>query len=839
MNTNEEQDKTPFVDRDRAMGVLKWLVKGTVQNKGNLVLVEGEIGIGKTRLVEEIYKWIHDTEDMHLRFISSKCLHYGSGDPYLPFLDALRGYYERELDRHDTVPSILTNLENADVGISGEEKNKEAIPSMELTPVKEITDLRHLQEERDRMFENVTKILMNIARGKPLIFFLDDIHWADNPSLQLLQYLARNTKGAPLLIIGAYRPEELQKIEGKTHPLIEIMHRMQRENLFTKVTLDRLKNSEVAKMIRYIFDVEKIPKGFIEQIFATTEGNPYFIEEVLRSFKEERIVDLEDPKWFKKMDTSKLRIPQTIKDVIIRRINRLEKDSIKVLRYAALIGRVFEYEVLQRVTGMDEERLLDCLDELISAKLIDEDLTTNEECYKFDNTLISDVAYRDLSRSRRRVIHRKIAEVLEDLNKDKIGAVVYDLARHFYQGKEFDKAVHYLIRAGKTAESLYAMEEAEDYYELALASVDRLEKTFENKERKIIIFERLGKICQIIGEWQRSVDYHNQTLPLLVQTKKDLEERRSETRELGGFSRELLRQGWLDERMAETYRAMGHIKRYQGEWEEAVECYDKALGISIEVDDLFGIAEANRGLGYVHWRKGQYDEAIELYERTIEVIEKEENVAIIGVVYIELGNVYNSKGDWVKAVEHYEKSIETLEPVGDLREIARAYNNMGDIYIQRKEWDKALQYCSLSEGTAKKIGNKYMMGWASFNQAECYSEIEEFDKALEKNDKALELLAPLEDKVGISGIYRNYGTIYRFMKEWENSEKYFEESLRILTDLDIPFELGYAYYECGLMYRDLGDMDKARSIMRKAMECFSKVGAKKRIEIIKSEWPDL
>jgi len=823
--------KTAFINRENDLAILQGLVKAALDRKGNLLLIEGEIGIGKTRLVEEIHKWIEES-DADIRYLASRCLHHGSGDPYLPFMDALKGYYEHPSEWYDVTPTLLMRVED----IEGVNISQSPAPTAGRS---KIIDLDHLRQERDRMFENTTQLLINMAAEKPLILFLDDIHWADNPSLHLIQYHARNTKDAGVLIIGAYRPEELRKIEGKPHPLKEILHRMKREKLISKISLRRLGLPDVEKMITSIFERTGLPQGFIDHIYDTTEGNPYFVEEVLRSFMEEKIVDLADKNWYRTIDTSQIRVPETLKDVIIRRINRLDKDTIKVLRYAALIGRVFDYRVLIRLMGIDEERLLDCLDDLVGAKLIHENLETKEETYKFDNTIISDVACTDLSRSRRRVVHRKIAEIMEKLYEDKTALVIYDLARHFYRGKDYGKAAPYLMSAGKTAESLYALKEAEKYYDLALKALSELDVNMENRQRKITVFGRLGWINQIIGKWHSAADHHEKTLVLLEEAKNEISENVSEPRELGLFPREMLQESWWDERRAEAYRALGYIKRYQADWDGAVKYYDRAFELSSRIDDLSGVAEANRGHGYIHWRKGDYPEAISHYKKSIGNMEEINEPKLGGVLYIELGNVYNSQGDWLKAVEYYEKSIEILGEVGDLREMGRAYNNLGDIYIQREDWNKAIMYCKRSEDTSRKIGNKYMMGWSSFNQAECYANKGEFDMALEKNDAALEFLQPLEDKVGISAVYRNYGTIYRLKSDWDHSVEYFEKSLAILADLDTPFEMGYANYEYGMMYQDKGELDKAKPCMKKALECFELVGAKKRVEIIRSQWKDL
>jgi len=823
------------------MSISKWLVKSAVEKKGHFILIEGEIGIGKTRLVEELQNWVQEEPDLDFRFLTSRCLYYGTGDPYLPFIDALKGYYEDPLVHEEAGPNILAKVGDIEEeGQAGNECQKGFVPPSEQEVGTSIIDLEHLRDERDRMFENTTELIKKLSEERPIFLFLDDIHWADNPSLQLLQYLARNTKDSAVVMIAAYRPEELVDVDDKTHPLIEIMHRMKREKIFTKITPERLGRPDVAKMIGYIFGDEEVPGEFVERIFETTEGNPYFIEEVIRSFMEERILNIEDEDWREKIEEIQIKIPETIRDVIIRRIGHLDKDTLKILRYAALIGREFDYKVILKVSGMDEEKMLDCIDELIKARLIhEEEGDGNEERYKFDNTIISDVAYADLSRSRRRVIHRKVAEALEELYRDNVGLVIYDLARHFYKGNDYSKAVTYLMRAGETAETLYALEEAYRYYEIALETVDNLDGTLDNRKRKVAVYYRLGNIGQIIGKWQEALEFHEKMIALLTEMGNELAEMDGEPGGTGTCPEDMITTNWVEERRGEAYRAMAYVRKKRGKWEEAVDCYDHALHVSMEIEDHYGMAESHRGLGSVRWRKGQYDEAIDHYKRAIENIKKVKDPSIKGVVFIEFGNVYNSKGDWVKAVEYYERSIEALKNADNPREMARAYNNLGDIYIQRENWEKALEYFRKSESTSERIGNRYMMGWSSFNQAECYAHINELDKALSKNDTALELLTPLKDRIGLALVYRNYGTIYRFMRQWDESITCFTKSLEIFVKLDVPFEMGYAYNEVGLMYRDKGEPEKAREYVKKALDCFRKVGAEKRIEMIKEVWGEL
>ncbi|MCK4822601.1 AAA family ATPase, partial [bacterium] len=510
IRTGDRVLRSKFVDRKKEMSELKKNVEDVIKGKGNLVFIEGEAGVGKTRLIEELKAWVKGNQQ-DVQFLSGKCIFREGSEPYLPFTDALREYHERNLkvELIGVVPENGEPLEQFSIemipllepatsvskasetkSIIGEElligdeapeldgtdKGREELRATEISetsmPIGFIptiiksTDAETLKLEQDKMFEIISNQLINLSKSGPVILFLDDLQWADDATLRLLHYIAEKTGDSPILIYGVYRPEELQLSEEyqQPHPLADTIRRLSREKIFKKIKLERLPFNATESMIKIILSRDEIPKEFSDWLFKKTEGNPFFIEEVILSFIEEGLIDPKAYLWPTELDLSqlsKIKIPMTIGDLIIRRLDRLDSNDLKILSYAALIGREFDYDVLKDLSGFEEDKLLDSLDRLINSGLIHEDFTTeDEERYKFDNVMIQDIAYSGLSRVRRRLMHRKVAEIIEDTNRTKIGMVIYELAHHHYEGKVWNKAVYYLIKAAEKASSLYALSEA-------------------------------------------------------------------------------------------------------------------------------------------------------------------------------------------------------------------------------------------------------------------------------------------------------------------------------------------------------------------------------------------
>jgi len=787
-----------FVGREKEMMEVKGHLEDCMKGNGRLVLIAGETGIGKSRLLEELGKY---AESKGVQYLKGRSLYQENAEPYLPFIEAFSGYLLRDIDLEEGDGRALMGDaldEQLSVGILPLGQVGETSTTIKKSGLS-------LQEERNRLFESLYRIVLDISEKRPLLLVLDDIQWADDSSLQLLHYLARNIRNQKVLMCASYSPEDLKDDGGRTHSISETIRRMRIEKLFSEIQLDRFNEKYTMIMIESLVGKRDLPYEFIKLLYEKSEGNPFFIEEVLRSLVNEGLIQIDSYGWDGKIDTSQIRIPGTIRDVIARRIDRLDDRTKAILRFASIIGNRINFDVLYKISDVSEEEVTDAIDASIAANIIHEDISSEEESYKFDHALIREVIYESMSRSRRRLIHKKIGYIIEELYKNRLDEVVYNLAHHFFEGKDAEKALIYAIEAGEKASKAVAPEDVIHYHLISLKTLEDMEDNQENMVKKLTVIRELGEIYNIIGEWDTSLGYRKRSLDLSEKLGNDLEK-------------------------ARAYRSIGHIKQNKGDYDSALVNFKKGLGISERINDLHGMADTYRGLGRVFWRKGEFEEAIDFYEWSLGLTEKIKDENVMATTCIELGNIYSELGDWEKAIEYQNNSIKLLEKSKNFYEIGRSYNNIGVTYARKGEMDRALEHYKKSIEVSDRTGNIRISGWALFNAGEAYAKIGEFQKAEDCCDKSLSIFERLGEKLGISGAYMSYGIIYKLRKQWDKAIDYFKESIRIREELGMPYRLADCYYEFGVLYKEKGDEEKAEENLIKAREIFKKLGAKEFLE---------
>jgi tetratricopeptide (TPR) repeat protein len=792
-----------FVGRESEMDELKSHLKESTNGHGKLVLIVGEMGIGKSRLADELGRYARNQD---ILFLKGKSLYKENSEPYLPFVEAFSGYLSGEKDYPDVDSRAV-------MGAYGEEPFSLGLlplrQSSEVASVIKKANLNFLQE-RDRLFESICELVIEISEKRPLLLVLDDLQWADDGTLQVLHYLARNIRSNKVLIVGTYCPEDLNNNGGKLNSLPETIRRMRIEKLFSEIKLNRFNDKCTTLMIESLVGKQSLPNGFSKMLFKESEGNPFFIEEVLKSLVNEGLIDVASYKWAANYDFSQIRIPSTVRDVIARRIDTLDDKTKSILKVASVIGNSFTFELLFQISDVDEEEVIDAIDASIELNIIHEDSSSSEERYKFDHALIREIIYSSMSKSRRRLMHKRIGNCIEKLYRNKLDDMIYYLAHHFYLGKDIEKTLLYSVLAGDRASKTYAPEDATSYYVMALRALEQMETKTENMVTKLGVVSKLGEIFNTIGEWDVSLDYQKQALKLSKRIGNDLER-------------------------ARAYRTIGHIKQNKGEYDEALSNFKSGLDISQKINDIHGMADTYRGLGRVFWRKGEFERAIENYEKGLSLTKKINDERLMAKTYIEMANIYSELGDWEKAIEYQESSLKVLTKLKDYYEMGRSYNNIGVTYARKGDMKKAIKEYEKCIELSDKTGNIRMAGWALFNAAEAYARIGELDKALNCCNRSLAIFERLDEKLGISGSFLSYGIIFKLQKNWDEAIKFFEKSMQLRQELEIPYRLADGYFEFGLLYKDKGDSEKAVDCLNKAKEIFGNLGANDFLEKIDFE----
>ncbi len=454
MPTPEPRWAQPLVDREQEIKILRTRLDAALRGEGSLVFITGEAGIGKTRLAYELRSYA--------KLRGAQCLMGKGGEregavPYQPWSAITREYvrWAPPLLLFKAVGTSAAELATL-VPELGEKLG--AIPPSASTPG---------MQEHVRLYEAVTQFFVNISKESPLVLFLDDLQWFDDASMALLHHMARAITAQHLLVVGAYRHLELEDQRSLSRSVAEI----NRERLSYALPLKRLAFDHVLRMVRQTFG-EKVPGELPDLVYAKTEGNPFFVEEVLRSLVEEGAVYPVEKGWGVK-DLSQVHVPRGIKEVLGKKLESLDGESSHVLGLAAVVGREFSFPVLREVTGLDEDRLIDIIDKCLQARLVVARHILGEEVYAFADTQLRDVLYEGISPVRRRRHHLKVGEVMENVYGGKMDDYLEPLAHHFLEGNDVSKAVDYAQKAGDKAARLFAWDQARRYYETALKLMEK------------------------------------------------------------------------------------------------------------------------------------------------------------------------------------------------------------------------------------------------------------------------------------------------------------------------------------------------------------------------------
>jgi eukaryotic-like serine/threonine-protein kinase len=465
-----------FVGRASETEHLRNSLNHAVTQDGRLIMLAGEPGSGKTRMVEQLATY---ARLRGIQVLTGKC-YEGEGAPaFWPWVQVIRAYvqdHSAEDLRAMMGPGVIDIAQIAPA-------IREKLPDLPEAPVLEPAQARF------RLFDSITTFLKHESRERPMLIVLDDLHWADKPSLLLLQFLSRELRETRLLVVGTYREQEVDQ----KHPLAEALGEMARQGPIERLQLSGLSEAEVAQFIELTAGIDA-PDRLAAAVYKTTEGNPFFVNEIVRLLVAEGQLSRTD---LSGMFT--LGIPRGVREVIGRRLDRLPPDCHRLLTLAAVVGRDFSFSVLAPLSGIGEERLLEALDEAVAARVVVE-VPRAAGQYSFAHALIRETLYDELTAARRVRLHKNVGEALEKTYAKSLDTHLPELAYHFHQAvaegeaSEVSRAIHYAERAAKRATALLGYEDAAAAYERAIDALSRKrELTPRDEERQIQLTLSMGE----------------------------------------------------------------------------------------------------------------------------------------------------------------------------------------------------------------------------------------------------------------------------------------------------------------------------------------------------------
>ncbi|MFQ6001709.1 MAG: tetratricopeptide repeat protein, partial [Anaerolineae bacterium] len=630
----------------------------------------------------------------------------------------------------------------------------------------------------------------------PLFLLLDDLQWASTTTLQLLHYLTRNIRGSRILVVGTYRSEEVQTEEG--HPLLEMRRRLSREGLLREIQLARLTRDDLWQMLGDLFPEGGLGEEFLAWLFEETEGNPFFVLEVLKLLRDKGALSKDEAGWHADERLAGSEIPSGIFDVIARRVEAVGEEQRDLLDCAAVLGRRFDLSILVSVLGGSRLDLLKRLRVLGRRYQL---IASDDGKYRFTHSKIREMLYDELPYDLRREYHLTIARCIEEMHSSSLEEVIYDLAHHYFKGGNAEKALVYSLKAADRAERLYALDEALQFYLVALSVLDEGEETPESKGQRIEILRRRGGLLSTLSRREAALE----SLVLALRLSKELGD---------------------ETRQSNLLTEMADLQMRMGNWEQALALCAESMGVSRKVEDLRQMARAFSVMGTALFLKGDWEASIRHYEEGLLLSERAGDEVQRARILGNLGNVHDAQGEEGKAIEHYEKAIAILEGEGLPLEAALGYLNLGYAHASLEEWGEAERCYERSLRVFQKVGDVYHTGLAYLHLAEARLGQGELESARGFCDKARELFRKIDDRLGIADTARVLASIHREEREFEVGEECLRQAMEAYEELDDRLNLAETSFELGIMLEERGEGEEAFEYLKRAKGLFQALGAK-------------
>jgi DNA-binding SARP family transcriptional activator len=484
-----------LVGRDEELNLLEEVLEALFAGRGGLVLLGGEAGVGKSRLALEVAERAAHRGAATLRgaaYEQEKRLPYG------PFVEALEGF----------AGSMRSDDLRVWLGDDASELVRLA-PALATTLGSDRPAAPTEPPDRLHLFTAVASFLERLEARAPVVLVIDDLHAADEASLQLLHYLARTGRDSPLLLLGTFRTEEV----GSTDPLGMLLAGLHRERLSVRLDLPRIGPGESEVLVAALLGGGPCDQAVFEAVYQLAEGNPFYTEEVVQALREGGQLKNTDGRWRLRGEVSTL--PGPLAELITARLERLARSTREVLALAAVIGRDSPYRLLRAASDLPETELLDALDECLNRRVFEE----SAEGYRFGHPLQRAALYERLNRARRAILHGRVAVAIEELHGGHLVAHAEALAHHHGLSDEPGRAVPHLIAAGDRAVSVHASETAIDYYQRALELLAAPERT---PGLVCELWEKSGDLWTLIGEAGRDTEAYREAIAALQEAADEL-----------------------------------------------------------------------------------------------------------------------------------------------------------------------------------------------------------------------------------------------------------------------------------------------------------------------------
>jgi tetratricopeptide (TPR) repeat protein len=676
-----------------------------------------------------------------------------------------------------------------------------------------------LETERLKIADKVLDKLIGISNTAPLVLLLEDLHWADEQSLFVLEYVARNIVENRILVLGTLRPEE-NKLASAT------VRKIREESNAGEIRLGTLDKVGLKGLADLLFSPNEFSQGFYEALMRDSRGIPFVASEALKQMLAEGAIALADNKYT--LTGKDFSLPNTVEALVQRRLDWLEPDAVSMAEYASCLGKDFDVNAaLSTQTLSDPEA---SLSRLVKAGIV----YRKNGSVEFSHSFFQKVVYDNISQRWKTAYHKSIGEYYERTYAEKLSDAAYELARHFSKSGNQAKTLEYCMMAGKKAELAYAADLAAGFYSNALTALAGARPADKNR-LGVNLFTSLGDAFSLASNFEHAMSAYGSAIEMTDDTpaKANLHRKLAMVLEKKGKYVESLsecNQGLAlvdSDKSIETVKllnATGGVYTRLGDHDKALGVLNRSLAISEKEGYELEGAQARHIIANVHWYRGEYAKTLDNLIQTIEVRKKAGDLAALSKTYNNLGVACNDLGKVDEALAYHAKSLELKEKIGDKQGVMISLGNLGVIYYHSGQLDKALSNFKKARETAERIGDISGQATALTNLANILREQGDIDGSLATLEKSMNLAASIGKKPLL--VRLNSGMVESLLIKGDVKQAI----ERALTALSISREMNSKADEVtsrwvlGFAYRIAERLDESEAELSKSIEISREIG---------------
>jgi predicted ATPase/class 3 adenylate cyclase len=667
--------KTPFIGRDKELEAMEHMGKVLEGQTGGIIWIEGEPGMGKSRLMREFSKQVAKYKPLVLGAVcSARSSEYAFSlfsDLLMKVFDIQYNFTPNQIIEHidgrinEWLPELLEMRPFLELllGVQPGGVQGEHITSMEP------------EQLRRQTFVVIHRLFSMLSSKQPLVLILDDLQWIDSISADLLLYLSHLVVSTRILFVCAKRENEVSPFDqtlertSSTHPDQSI-----------HLSIHPLTNPECRQLLNELLTSADLPESVQSLIIQQSGGNPYFIEEFVRLLIEKDFLRMDRGKLIanKTLQADALSIPASLESLIRARVDSLDNNARHLLQVASVIGHSFTSSLLAKV--LEHENNEPILAQLKSSGMLNS--TAEDDYWEFSHPLIEVIVYNSVLRAQRRILHFRAAQCLENQWKGNEDDHAEDLAYHFQKAEVYDRALHYLITAGERASIRHANDLAVSFFEQAIELLNSVPNVGDETRWRII--HQIGEVYQFIGSYDTSLAVLQSGLDLLENPK------------LSPWQR------------AGIYRRMGDTAHKKGDQEQAINYLKKALEILGEPTDNPSLIEGAliyARLGWCYFMKSDLEPAKDAVNQSMVYAGLAKNVTTLAMAENYLGGIYYRQGNLQQAMQHTRTAMNYWQEIGYSWGVAAALSNLGILENTSGNWQAAYNSIKRSLDLRQKMGD--------------------------------------------------------------------------------------------------------------------------------------